>query len=127
MLLDEANDLVRISRVSGIACLRQYLGKSLGSGACKACLVAGVALEERGVIVEAGLPARVLAPECWHHHPLPFDELLGIQGQGLAAPEAVRFDPKEVVSILSQSRLPPGGLKGGLCDRDAGGNTRGFG
>ena len=65
MLLDQANDLVRISRVGGIACLRQRLGKRLGSGASKAGLVAGVALEERGVIVDAGLPTRILAPKGW--------------------------------------------------------------
>lgn len=42
MLLDQANDLVCISGVGGIACLRQRLGKRLGSGASKASLVAGV-------------------------------------------------------------------------------------
>ena len=60
------------------------------------------------MVVQTGLPARVLAPQGWDHNPLPLDELAGVHGQGLPTPEAVGLDPKQVVAIPGQTRLPPG-------------------
>ena len=100
MLLDQTNDLVCISRLGGIARLSHRPGECFGTSACKASLVTRIPLEERSVIVDAGLPAGVLTPQGWHYHPLPLNEFLGVHRQGLTSPEAVSLDAEEVVTRL---------------------------